>query len=171
MTLSQAASGSVHTLSPLSAAAVVYSLCSSSLADLRKLDATSVYNLFATNDWLKRDSICKSLGLVFCVPSYLAVTKDNLDANLLYLNAIVHCATIQVRRMVQNLARTSLSPLAERSIQESTSQCLKAASAILELVRLALQSKIRNVRDLSSPNIIIHANYGKVSSCHFLLHL
>src|SRR4051794_24390512 len=107
MTLSQAALPSVHLLSPMSATAVAYSLCISSVRDLQKLDATSVHKLFAASDWLRRDSLCKNLAPVFCVPSYLAVTKDNLDANLLHLNATVHCATIQVHRMAQKLAQTS----------------------------------------------------------------
>lgn len=171
--LSQAiALGSGHILSPLAAIAVVFSLCSSSLRDLQQLDANSIHKLFATSDWLKRDTLCKSLATVFCVPSYLALTKDNLEANLLYLNVIVHCATIQVHRMAQKLARTSPSPLAVRFIQESTGQCLKAASAIFELAMLAYQSKTRNVGDLSAPKgIIKHANHDKVSPRHFLLHL
>ncbi|KAF8851767.1 hypothetical protein BDZ45DRAFT_140111 [Acephala macrosclerotiorum] len=73
---------------------------------------------------MQRDSLCNSLTTIFCVPSYFAITKDNLDANLLYLNVIVHCATLQVHLMVQKLAR--------------------AALAIFELAKLASQSKIRN---------------------------
>ena len=149
ITLSQTALGSADILSPLSAAAVVYSLCSSTLKDLQNLDSASVHKLFATNDWMQRNSLCNSLTTVFCVPHYFAVTKVNLDANLLYLNVIIHCATLQVHRTVQKLARTSPSPLAARFIHESNTQCLKAASAIFELAKLASQSKIRDVGDFS----------------------
>ena len=73
--------------------------------------------------------------------------------------------------MAQKLARTSPSPLAMRFIHESTSQCLKDASAIFELAILAYQSKTRNVGDLSAPKGIIYVNHDKVSPRHFLLHL
>jgi len=154
ITLSQAVLGSGHVLSPLSATAVVYSLCSSSLAHLQKLDATSVYNLFAPSDWLLSESLFKGLAPIFYVPSYLAATKDNLDANLLFLNVMVHSATIHVHRVAQKIARTSPSPLAVRFIQESSSQSLKSASFIFELAILTSQSKICNVRDSRSPNDI-----------------
>jgi len=129
----------------------VYSLCGSNIANLQKLDAKSVYNLFAPSDWLMKDTLCKNVAPVFYVPHYLAATKANLDANLLFLNVMVHCATMLVHRMAQKLARTSPSPVAVGFIEESTSQCLKAASAIFELVILASESKISNVGDSRSP--------------------
>lgn len=171
ITLCQTALGSANVLSPLSAAAVVYSLCSSTLKDLHSLDSTSVQKLFATNDWMQRNSLCNSLTTVFCVPPYLAVTKDNLDTNLLYLNVIIHSATLQVHRAVQKIARTSTSPQAERFINESNTQCLKAASSIFELARLASQSKIRNVGDLNSPQGTTNTNHDKVPPRHVLLFL
>ncbi|KAL3421156.1 fungal specific transcription factor [Phlyctema vagabunda] len=144
ITLSQAFSGSVDPLSSLSAAAVVYSLCSTRLKELQTLDEASVNKLFTNSDWVERDSFCRSVAPVFRVPSYLAVANDNLDANLLYLNIITHCATIQVQRSAQRVAQTSVLPLAAVFIQESTSHCLRAASAIYDLARLASESAIRN---------------------------
>ncbi|PVH81107.1 hypothetical protein DL98DRAFT_625909 [Cadophora sp. DSE1049] len=149
MTLSQAALGSSDALSPLSAAAVIYFLCSSTLTDLQNLDATSVQRLFATSDWMQRDSLCNSLRTVFCVPSYFTVTKENFDASLLHLNIITHCATIQVHQTVQKLARASASPQAARFMQESSGHCLRAASSIFELARLAAHSKLVNYHPAS----------------------
>ena len=131
MTLSQAALGSSDALSPLSAAAVIYFLCSSALKDLQSLDATSVQKLFATSDWIQRDILCNSLRTVFCVPPSFTVTKENIDASLLHLNFITHCATIQLHQTVQRLAVTSASPQAARFMLESGTHCLRASSSII----------------------------------------
>ena len=130
----------------MSAIAVIHSLCGSKLRYLQQLDAISIQDILASSDWQKKSSIGESLTTVFCVPAHLAVTKDNMEANLLFLNFMVPCATICVHRTAQKIVQTSSSPLRAEFIQQSTSQCVIAASAMFRVAKLATRSNLRNVR-------------------------
>ncbi|RFU33710.1 hypothetical protein B7463_g2632, partial [Scytalidium lignicola] len=143
ISLSQAtACGASHRLSLMAASVVIYSLSTQKLKELRQLDPATLDNLLAPSDWVKRDDLTKTLTAVYSVPHHLVLNKHNMDANLYYFNALVHCATIRVHRMAQKIARTRSSPIVTEFLQESNAQCLTAASAIYDLTKLVSQAKI-----------------------------
>lgn len=130
--------------------------------------------MLASSDWLKSDSIGESLTATYRIPAHLTVTKDNIEANLLFLNFMVHCATICVHRMAQKIVQTSSSPLRAKFVQQSASQCVAAASTVFRLTELAIQSNLRNVSKIvkfAEINLPVLTKLILVSSRHFTLHL
>lgn len=137
-----------HTLSPFTAMVVVCHLCASRVACLRRAGPHDFERYLCGDKWLRNKLFEEALEATFCVPTYLAVTRDNVDPQLLYVNMGAACATICIQRIAQNYIGTSnTSATAKSFILESRKHCMEAASTISELLKLAIERNICSVRE------------------------
>lgn len=132
-----------HTLSPFTAMVVVCHLCASRVECLRRAGPHDFERYLCGDKWLRNKLFEEALEATFCVPSYLAVTVDNVDPQLLYINMGAACATICIQRIARNYVGTSnTTTTAKKFILESRKHCIEAASTISELLKLAIERNI-----------------------------
>jgi hypothetical protein len=134
-----------HTFTPFTAMVVVCHLCASRVECLRRAGPRDFERYLCGDKWLRNKLFEEALEATFCVPSYLAVNIDNVDPQLLYVHMGAACATIYIHRMARNYVGTT-NTTATKFIHDSRKHCIEAASTISELLKLAIERNICDVR-------------------------